>query len=217
MGGRIPKGITTEAFAVKAKDHVPEILKPALVPVMEVIQDLTRKIHEYDRWLKEAADRYPQTQAVQQVPGVGPVTSLAFVLTVSDPKRFEKSRDVGAYFGLVPKRDQSGDQDPHLGITKTGNGLVRRLLVGSAQYILGPFGPDSELRRGGLKLAGRGEKGSKSKAAKNKAVTAVARKLAVLLHHLWVSGERYEPFKEAQRKHRLESLSEPAAPARSAR
>ena len=121
--------------------------------------------------------------------GVGPITSLAYVLTLDDPDRFRKSREVAPALGLVPKQDQSGDRDPQLRITKTGDSYLRRLLVGSAQYILGPFGPDCDLRRWGLKLAERGGKN-----AKKRAVVAVARKLAVLLHRLWVTGEVYDPF-----------------------
>jgi len=123
---------------------------------------------------------------------VGPVTALAYVLTLEDPHRFAHSRDVGPCLGLVPRRDQSGDRDPQLRITKTGDSYLRRLLVGSAQYILGPFGPDCDLRRWGLKLAARG-----GKYAKKRAVVALARKLAVLLHRLWLTGEIYDPFHSA--------------------
>ena len=112
------------------------------------------------------------------------MTALSFVLTVEDPARFRRSRSLGAYLGLTPPtQSQSGDEDPELRITKAGDHDLRRLLVGSAQYILGPFGPDTDLRRWGLALAARGRKN-----AKKRAVVAVARKLAVLLHHLWVSG-----------------------------
>ena len=134
-------------------------------------------------------EHYPETHHLRQVSGVGPITALAYVLTLDDPDRFRKSREVAPALGLVPKRDQSGDRDPQLRITKTGDSYLRRLLVGSAQYILGPFGPDCDLRRWGLKLAQRGGKN-----AKKRAVVAVARKLAVLLHHLWVTGEVYDPF-----------------------
>ena len=120
---------------------------------------------------------------------MGPLTALAFVLTLEDPSRFAKSKEVGPALGLVPRRDQSGDRDPQLPITKTGNAFLRRLLVGSAHYVLGPFGPDCDLRRCGLKLSERGGKN-----AKNRAVVSVARKLAVLLHRLWKTGEIYDPF-----------------------
>ncbi len=121
--------------------------------------------------------------------GVGALTSLAFVLTVEDPGRFAKSRSVGAYVGLRPRTRQSGEQQPQLRITKAGDALLRRYLVTAAQYILGPFGPDTDLRRFGSKLAERG-----GKAAKKRAVVAVARKLAVLLHRLWMTGEEYKPL-----------------------
>jgi transposase len=194
MGGRIPKSISTESFAEKAVEHVPESLRPALGPMLEMIRTVTGQIKAYETWVKEAVKRYPQTEALRQISGVGELTSLAFVLTVGDPSRFAKSRDVAAYFGLVPKRDQSGGKDPELKISKAGNTYVRRLLVGSAHYILGPFGPDTDLRRFGTKLAKRGDK-----TAKKKAVVAVARKLAVLLHRLWVTQAAYIELKEAKK------------------
>ena len=120
---------------------------------------------------------------------MGPLTSLAYVLTLENPDRFRKSRDVGPYVGLVPKQEDSGDSQPQLGISKAGDMMLRRLLVGSAHYILGPFGPDTDLRRYGLRLCERGGKNAKKRAA-----VAVARKLAVLLHRLWISGEVYEPL-----------------------
>jgi transposase len=124
---------------------------------------------------------------------VGPITALAYVLTLEDPERFHKSRDVGPYLGLIPKQEDSGDSQPQLGISKAGDRMLRRLLVGSAHYVLGPFGPDTDLRRYGLRLCERGGKN-----AKKRAVVAVARKLAVLLHRLWTSGEVYEPLRQAK-------------------
>jgi len=125
------------------------------------------------------------------------LTALAFMHVLVDPRRFKDSRAVGAYLGLTPRRSDSGEQEPQLRITKAGDGLVRRLLVGSAHYILGPFGPDSDLRRYGLELSRRGGKNGKKRA-----VVAVARKLAVLLHRLWLTGEVYEPLREAAKKER---------------
>ena len=131
--------------------------------------------------------RPASSRVLRQVKGVGVLTALGFVLTLEDPSRFAKSRTVGAYLGLRPRSRQSGEQQPQLRITKAGDALLRRYLVGAAQYILGPFGPDTELRRFGLKLAERG-----GKAAKKRAAVAVARKLSVLLHRLWVTGEEYQ-------------------------
>jgi transposase len=135
--------------------------------------------------------RHPDSERLLQVHGVGPVTTSVYMAVVGDPRRFRRSRDVAAYVGLVPGQDQSGEEDPQLGISKAGDHLCRRVLVQCAQYILGHYGQDSALRRWGLKLAGDG----KNRARKKKAVVAVARKLAILLHRLWVTGERYEPLR----------------------
>ena len=164
-----------------------------LLPLVRLVESLSSCIKAYDERIEKlATEKYPHTELLRQVKGVGPLTSLAYVLTLEDPKRFAKSRDVGAYLGLVPKQEDSGDRQPQLRITKMGDMMLRRLLVGSAHFILGPFGPDTDLRRYGLRLCALGGKN-----AKKRAVVAVARKLAVLLHRLWVSGEVYEPLRHA--------------------
>jgi transposase len=156
--------------------------------MLNMIDMLTEEIRRMDRAAEKLCkERYPETGALRQVKGVGALTALGFVLTLEDPSRFAKSRTVGAYLGLRPRLRQSGEQQPQLRITKAGDALLRRYLVGAAHYILGPFGPDTELRRFGLKLAERG-----GSAAKKRAVVAVARKLSVLLHRLWVTGEEYQ-------------------------
>jgi transposase len=127
------------------------------------------------------------------VPGVGPLISLTFVLSLGDPRRFRKSRDVGPYLGLVPRQRSSGDHEPQLHISKTGNAYLRQLLVNGSQHILGFRGADTDLRRWGLKRASVG-----GKSGKKRAVVAVARKLAVLLHSLWVSGEVYVPLRSVE-------------------
>jgi transposase len=189
MGGRLPAS-TTAAFAGKMASLIPSPLKPALAPLLKSIQHLSEQIRRCDRQVEELArKKYPQTKLLQQVKGVGPLISLAYVLTLENPARFQKSQMVGSYLGLQPKQSQSGDSSPQLGITKSGNGFLRRMLVQAAQYILGPLAPDSRLRRWGLELCRRGGKNSKKRA-----VIAVARKLAVLLHKLWVTSEVYEPL-----------------------
>jgi len=194
-GSRLPS-CTADSFAHKVAPDIPEPLLPALAPIIDTIASLTQQIKSYDRKNEElCSESYPETKLLREISGVGPLTSLAFILTLENPDRFRRSRQVGPAIGLVPRRDQSGDQDPQLRITKTGDPYLRRLLVSSAQYILGPFGPDCDLRRWGLKLAERGGKN-----AKKRAVVGVARKLAVLLHHLWKTGELYDPFYLA-RKH----------------
>ena len=158
-------------------------------PSLAVIDTMTEQIRALERSLEEMARKvYPETEFLTQVVGVGTLTSLTFILTIGDPLRFDRSRDVAAYLGLVPKRDQSGDTDKQLRISKAGDAYLRRLLVSAAQYILGPFGPDCRLRRQGLKLAERG-----GPRARKKAVVAVARKLAVLLLALWRDEALYQP------------------------
>jgi transposase len=194
FGARLPK-CPARSFHNKASEHIPEALLPALGPILKTIGSLTERIREYDRKLEEISkESYPETDLLRQVEGIGPLTALTFVLTLEDPYRFEKSRSVGAYLGLVPATDQSGDRDPQKRISKEGDEMLRKLLVGSAHYILGPFGSDSDLRRHGEKIASRGGKNAKKRAA-----VAVARKLSVLLHSLWVSGEIYEPLRNTHR------------------
>ena len=178
------------SFPAKVATFIPEALRPALLPLLDTVASLTQQIRAYDRQIQSLCQtQYPESQLLRQVAGVGYLTALAYLLTLEDPSRFRKSREVGPALGLIPKQDQSGDRDPQLRITKTGNAYLRRLLVGSAQYMLGPFGPDCDLRRWGLQLAERGGKN-----AKKRAVIAVARRLAVLLHRLWKTGESYDPF-----------------------
>jgi transposase len=193
FGARLPK-CPARSFHKRVPEHIPEALLPALGTIVEQIGSLTERIRDYERKLEVISkEHYPETQLLRQVEGIGPLTALAFVLTLEDPYRFEKSRSVGAYLGLVPATDQSGDRDPQKRISKEGDEMLRKLLVGSAHYVLGPFGSDSDLRRHGEKIASRGGKNAKKRAA-----VAVARKLAVLLHSLWVSGEVYEPLRNAQ-------------------
>ena len=183
------------SFHNKAAEHIPEALMPALGPILETIGSLTQRIRDYDRKLETISkERYPETDLLRQVEGIGPLTALTFVLTIEDPYRFEKSRSVGAYLGLVPGKDQSGESDPQKRISKEDDEMLRKLLVSCAHYILGPFGSDSDLRRHGEKIASRGGKNAKKRAA-----VAVARKLSVLLHSLWMSAEIYEPLRNAHR------------------
>jgi transposase len=172
---------------------LPETLRPALEPILRVVAELSVQIAAYERQLEALSERYPETAVLRQIPGVGTLTSLAYVLTLEDPARFADSRRVGAYLGLTPGRRQSGDSDPQMHINKEGDPFLRQLLVQAAHYVLGPFGPDCDLRRHGLKLAARG-----GKAAKKRAAVAVARKLAVVLHRLWLTQQRYEPLRHEE-------------------
>ena len=190
MGTRLPK-CSSPSFAQKVEETVPVEIRDALLPLVRMTAALSDCIQGYDKKIEKlGSEKYGHTALLRQVKGVGPITSLAYVLTLEDPQRFVKSRDVGPYLGLVPRQEDSGESQPQLGISKAGDRMVRRLLVGSAHYILGPFGPDTDLRRYGLRICERGGKNAKKRAA-----VAVARKLAVLLHCLWVSGEVYEPLR----------------------
>lgn len=172
-----------------AKD-LPLALKEAIEPLLKQIGEMSGRIHEYDVAIQRIArERYPEVELLTAVGGVGVLIALTYILTLEDPHRFQRSRDVGAYLGMRPRRRQSSGSDPELGITKEGDVYLRKILVQGAHVILGRQGADSDLRRFGQKLVTRGGKG-----AKKKARVAVARKLAVLLHHLWVTGEVYEPL-----------------------
>ena len=194
-GARLSR-CSSEVFAKRAAAELPPALAPAVTPLLEVIADLTRRIAQAEAQLAAITrERHPVALRLQQPAGVGPLTALAFVLLIEDPSRFHKSRDVGAYFGLVPRLDESGDSTPQLRISKAGDEFGRRLLVSASHYILGPFGPDCDLRRYGTAIAQRGGKN-----AKKRAVIAVARKLAVLLHRLWVSEAPYDPDYQLKRR-----------------
>jgi transposase len=188
LGHRI-RSCSAESFVKWAGPEIPSDIRVSVSPLLEVIDDLTTRIRTFDQQIEHVVSSvYPEAVLLQQPKGVGPVTSLAYLLIIDDPDRFKRSRDVGAYVGLVPRLDESGDSTPQLRITKAGDELLRRLLVSSAQYILGVHGPDCDLRRYGERIAKRGGKN-----AKKRAVVAVARKLAVLLHRLWISESSYDP------------------------
>jgi transposase len=186
---------SSSSFGRKAQEALqqerPDLL--GLVnPALAALEALNTQIKLFEQAISRTARSYAPVQKLQQIGGVGPLTALAYVLFIEDPGRFEDPRDIGAYLGLVPRRDQSGSSDKQLPISKAGNRYLRRLLVQCAQYVLGRFGPDCDLRRHGLRLAARG-----GRAAKKKAVIAVARKLAVLMLTLWRKDCDYEPLRAA--------------------
>ena len=183
-GQRLPK-CGTQQVSRKLADGLSAELREVLEPLLQEVESLNARIQEYDqRMEKIAKEEYPQVSLLQQVKGVGTQIALTYVLTIEDPYRFLKSREVGCFLGLKPGRRNSGESEPQKGISKEGDRYLRTMMVQGAHYILGPFGEDSDLRRWGRKLAERGGKN-----AKKRAVVAVARKLAILLHRLWVSGE----------------------------
>ncbi len=189
---------SSRSFHTQAATGIPKELWSLLSPLVDTIRDSSSRILDYDRGIESLAKtKYAETELLRGISGVGFLTSLAFVLTLEDPRRFKKSRDVGCYLGLTPRRDKSGDDDKQLRITKAGDVYLRKLLVQSGHYILGPFGTDSDLRRWGLAYLDKGGKN-----AKKRAVTAVARKLAVMMHRLWSNGEVYDPLWRSNRAER---------------
>jgi transposase len=194
FGFPLPSG-SPAALPKRARVGLPGDLAVMLQPLLLQIRLLTRALDRIDAQVDRFVEKYPETRVLMQVPGIGALTAVAFVLTLQCPERFEKSRDTGAAVGLVPRQRQSGDTDPELSITKHGDKELRRLMTLAAHRLTKEAAPDSDLKRFGAHLTDRGGKN-----AKKRAVVAVARKLTVLLTALWKSGEVYEPLREANRQ-----------------
>jgi transposase len=191
FGVRLPK-CATSCFSSRSRALIPEDLRPAVDPLLDAIETETALVKACDKQIRHLCDEeFPETRFLLQVHGVGEITALAYVLTIEDPHRFRRSRQVGAYLGMRPRQHESGAIRKQMHITKAGDRFLRTLLVQCAHYILGPFGQESDLREWGLALAERG-----GTAAKRRAIVATARKLAVLLHRLWVSQATYQPLRE---------------------
>jgi transposase len=197
FGERLPT-CDAHGFDKKVRESIPKDLQAGLLSVLEQVRNMTKTIKEFDAKIEAVAEKkYPETKRLEAISGVGTLTALTYVLTIEEPKRFQNSRQVGAYLGLVPRMSESGSRSPQLRISKEGDEHLRSLLVCGAHYILGPFGPDCNLRRHGATICNRGGKN-----AKKRAVVAVARKLAVLMHRLWVSKTDYDPFYKSKREPR---------------
>ena len=189
LGHRLPS-CNSRHFATRCLETLPAGLKTSVGKLAEQIENLTQQLEAMKAEIQSVANKnYPETIRLQAVHGVGPITALTYVQTIEDPGRFEKSRDVGSFLGLRPRQSQSGKRDPQLGITKAGNGRLRSLLVECAHLLLRKSAPDCMLKRWGLRLCERGGKN-----ARKRALVAVARKLGVLLHKLWVTGAQYDPL-----------------------
>jgi transposase len=185
----------TEQVGLNLAAGLDPVIRAVVEPLLAEVETLNHRIAEYSSQIEKIAEEhYPEVAGLKKINGVGTLIALTFVLTVDDPLRFRRSRDVGCYLGLRPGRRNSGNSEPQMHISKEGDSHLRRLMVQGAHYILGAFGTDCDLRRWGLKLAERGGKN-----AKKRAVIAVARKLAILLHKLWVSGEVYDPLRNSNR------------------
>lgn len=191
-GVKVPR-MSTKVFHARVDKLVPARLQSGVLPLLEELKTLHQRIRALDKEIGSIAERYPAVAKLIAVQGVGTLTALAFVLSLDDPSRFRKSRDVGPFIGLTPRKRASGEADPQLSITRSGNPYLRRILVQAAHYILGPFGPDCLLRCHGMRIHASG-----GKHAKKRAAVAVARKLAVVLHRLWMSETPYDPWHGAQ-------------------
>ena len=193
-GERLPKRGTQQVGRELAA-ALSTVLREVLEPLLREVESLNERIREYDQRIEQIAKEvYPEVALLKQVKGVGTQIALTYRLTIDDPHRFSKSREVGCFLGLRPGRRNSGQSEPEKKISKEGDRYLRTMMVQGAHYILGPFGEDSDLRRWGLKLAERGGKN-----AKKRAIVAVARKLAILPHRLWVTAEVYEPLRNSRR------------------
>ena len=197
MGDRL-KSCDADYVKESLADGLSEATQQVIRPLLKSVEELTKQIGVYEKKIQEIAKRYPETKVLKQVNGVGPLIALTYILTLEDAARFEHSRDVGPYLGLTRKLRDSGDSQPELGISKAGDKLLRRMLVQGAHCILRDGAEDCDLKEWGMKKvqlgAGKPGVGKKSsKRRKKKAAVAVARKLAVLLHRLWVTGEVYDP------------------------
>ena len=188
MGERLKK-CDADQVSEGLAEGLSEAARQVIGPMLKTVEAISEQIGVYDEKIAGIAQRYPEVELLQQVYGVGPLIAVTYVLTLEDAKRFTHSRDVGAYLGLQPKQRESGKSRPELGISKTGDRLLRSLLVQGAHCILRKGAPESDLRAWGTEKMGRG-----GKRAKKRAIVAVARKLAVLLHRLWSSGEVYDPL-----------------------
>lgn len=192
LGARLPDCGAEACHNKIAVEQLPELLRPALLPLLDLLKTVSHSIANYDRLIETTATaRYAPCAKLMQIDGVGRLTALTFMLSIGDPQRFDISRDVGPFFGLVIRQKQSSQSDPHLSITKQGSRYMRSLLVTAAHYIMGVYGPDCLLRRAGMRIY---EKGGQTRQAKRKAIIAVARKLAVLMHRLWMTGADYDPW-----------------------
>ena len=195
LGQRLP-GCDADQMGMKQTTALPAPVQETLRPMLETVESLTSQVYVYDTRIEQIArQEYPETKLLRQVKGVGVLIALTYVLTVDDAERFRRSRDAGCYAGLRPRQDDSGERKKQLGISKEGDLYLRKMLVQGAHYILAQRAPDTDLKRWGLKLAARGGKNGKKRA-----IVAVARKLAVLLHCLWVTGEVYEPLRNSNRE-----------------
>ena len=185
FGYRVSGGRSGTFHARCAKVLLPADLRAVIQPMLTQLEAVTEEIERLEEKLEEIATEIPVVQHLQEIPGVGLIVALYFVLSVDDPGRFRRSRDVGVFFGLRPCLRGSGDVRHYGRITREGDPEMRRLLVQAAHGMMNTRTP-CRLQRWAAELELRRGKG--------KATVALARKIAVLMHHLWVTGESFQAF-----------------------
>ncbi len=190
LGIRFPKGSSKLARRVREAlaDHAE--LEAIIEPLLASIEALKRQFERLDKTVTARAEADPACRLLMSAPGIGPVTSFAFVATIGNAERFAKSRTVGAYVGLTPRRWQSGEMDYSGRISKHGDAVLRSLLYGSAYNLLTRVRRAHPLRDWAHRINRR--------SGDLKACVALARKLAVILHRMLMTGEVFRwPKKHA--------------------
>jgi transposase len=192
VGLILPKG-SGARFQIQVRTRLAERAELRLVvePLLAAWRALDDQVDALERQLVRRASRHQVCHRLMTVPGVGPLTALAFVTTVDDPHRFRRSSSVGAYLGLTPRRFQSGERDLSGRISRCGDRLTRSYLFEAANVLLTRVERWSSLKAWAIRL-------SKRSGAK-KAKVALARKLAALLHRLWQDGTTCRWTTEATR------------------
>ena len=184
-------GVNHETFRTRVLTGLNEAhllgvrLKPTLLPSLDLYKSICLQIKPLTKRVTDMANDITQTKRFMAIPGVGPVTALSFYAAVDNPERFKKSTDVGAYFGLTPQRHQSGEMDYDKGISRRGDPATRRALVTAATVLLSTTGNWCSLKAWGIRLAKR--------IGFSKARIAVARKLAVIMHKMWIHNDKFRP------------------------
>lgn len=185
FGVRLPRSLT-KAFVAEVRrlsESVPG-LAPAMQGLIDAREAVLAAIAGIDRDIRRMTRVSEPCRRLMTVPGVGPLTALAFVAALDDPSRFRRSRDVGAYFGLVPRRIQSGETDYTGRISKCGDKAIRTLLFEAANVMLTRCKREFGLRSWAMKVAAR--------SSKRKARIALARRIAIILHAMLRDGTEFE-------------------------
>ncbi len=185
FGIRLPKSIKRYNFAkiVRPIIAADDGLAHALLPMLDAHEALLVTFAELDRRVKMDARKDKVCARLMTVPGVGEITALSFKSAIEDPARFKSSRNVGAHFGLTPRRFQSGEMDNNGHVSRAGDAAVRANLYSAANSLLLRTRDPSSLKSWALKLM--------RKKGRRRATVALARRLAVILHRIWADGTEF--------------------------